>query len=142
MSQQVPNIQDCFNNGILQNTAECFQELRFGDILAALIAALPATEAAAAVASNQKTLANPASVLLDINVTAGGATGRITKLFKTSTALVPTFPLSTHQAVWDGVSLVAFANGDAVTAADFRYIRVSPSNVLLPSMQRTPGERD
>jgi hypothetical protein len=141
MTAQTPAIQDDFNSGQLIRLQNACESLGIGDVLSLLIRSLPATEAAATVTSNAKTLSNPASRLLDIVVTAGTVTGAITTIFRVAGAAFSTYPLASHQAVWDGTSAVRFAAADGVTAADFRYT-LANSPLTVGWMARQIGERD
>ncbi|TAK93711.1 hypothetical protein EPO05_06980 [Patescibacteria group bacterium] len=136
MTAQAPNLRELINLSNPENIADALQQMLFGDVLSMLIAALTPTEAAAAVASNQKTLTNRAGILLDVVATAGTTTGRKAILIGGS-SVVPT----AGQCVWNGTSLVRFAAADAVTASNFLYTNgATPLEIGI--MGRRLGQRD
>jgi hypothetical protein len=111
----------------------------FGDLLGMMIQGLTPTEAAAAVASNAKTLSNAASMVYDVVATAGTFTGRLELLIGDANVLP-----ESGQVVWDGPggSSMRFAAADAITAANFLYARSDEVNVLTSLMERNLGQRD
>jgi hypothetical protein len=132
-------MREALNNGVVQQLGDILRETDIGDLLSLLLAATAPTEAAAAVASNAKTLANAASLLFDVVATAGGVTGRKTILIGDST-VIP----QGGQIVWDGPgsTSVRFAAADAVTAADFRYIRQDGVGRVVGILERRLGQQD
>jgi len=133
---QTPDLRQALNDGMPQSLADNLREIGFGDMLSLILGSLTPTEAAAAVTSNAKTLANPAGVLIDVVATAGTTTGR-KKLLIGGATITP----AAGQCVWDGASSVRFAAADAVTAANFLY--TNQNSPLEPSLLgRLPGQRD
>lgn len=120
MSATAPTLRENQNNGVLQQLADNDREMAIGDLLGILIDAITPTEAAAAVASNAKALANAASMVYDVVATAGAVTGRKTLVIGDS-SVVP----RTGEVVWagPGTTSMRFASADAVTASDFTYAR-------------------
>lgn len=142
-----PNLRQALNTGVLQQRVDEDRQIVFGDLLGLLIQGITPTEAAAAVASNQKTLTHAASSLLDVVVTAGGLTGRKTLLRNSIQANFPagqgtTPAIPSGFVAWDGASLVGFSPADAVTASNFTYTRQDAVNVLTSSLERLLGQRD
>ena len=139
MTRTNPDIRETLNNGVLMQHADIAKLLALGDLMGMLVQGMTATEAAAAVASNAKTLTNAASSVFDVVATAGIVTGR--KRLKIGDAQV--IP-ATGEVVWDGPGgrSMRFAAADAVTAADFKYARVDGVNTLTSVGQRNVNQRD
>ena len=139
MTLRTPDLRETRNNGVLQQIADEERAVSQGDLFGMLVQALTPTEAAAAVVSNAKTLANAASMVYDVVATAGTVTGR--KRLKIGDAnVVPV----TGEVVWDGPGgrSMRFASADGVTASNFLYARVDGVNTLTSLNQRTLGQRD
>lgn len=139
MTTQSPTLRETANNGVLQQMADSARQTKDGDLIGMLIQSLTPTEAAAAVTSSAKTLANAASMVYDVVVTTGGSTGR--KVLKIGDSSI--IPIA-GEVVWDGPggSSMRFAAADAVTASNFLYARFDSANTLTSIGQRKLGQRD
>lgn len=137
MSITTPNLRENLSNGVVQQLGDLAQVYKLGDLLGHLVRGTTATEAAAAVASNAKTLTAAASAVWDVIVTAGGSTGRKRLLIGDSSIT----PIA-GEVVWDGASGIRFAAADAVTAASFWYARQDGTNVETSLGNRRLGQRD
>lgn len=131
-----PTIRQDLNLGNAQRVAGDFQAASLGDMLGFLIRSATATEAAAAVTANAKTLANAASAIFHIQATAGTYTGVI-ELLLGDDSVTP----GSGQAVWNPAgSVVRFNAADAVTAASFWYARADQANSFASVLERQLGQ--
>lgn len=140
MSTNNPDLRELQNFGSPGAPGAIDQEILGGDLLGMLVRGLTPTEAAAAVTTNVKTLANPASMVYDVVSTAGSYTGRL-KLLIGDPEVAGAPPAG--YAIWNPVdNKVTFAAADAVTAANFLYARKDAVNTVTSINQRTRGQDD
>lgn len=134
------SLRDTINRGDANQLAPAISQARLADIIAMLVAASTATEAAAAVTSSALTLANapaPSNGLLHVVATAAGVTGRKTIILDATGRYQP----ATGEVAWNGGTGLRFSAADAVTAASAWYIRNDRVGSIISGFERPLGDR-
>lgn len=140
MSTTSPDLRELQNYGAPGRPGAIDQAILGGNLLGMLVRGLTPTEAAAAVTTNVKTLANAASMVYDVVSTTGSYTGRL-KLQIGDPAIAGA-PAAGY-AIWNPAdNTVTFAAADAVTAANFLYARKDAANTVTSLNQRTLEQDD
>lgn len=133
------SIRDTFNRGDANQLAPAISQSKLIDVVAMLVAASTATQAAAAVTTNALTLANQAAPngLLDVVATAATTTGRKRIVLDATGRYLP----ATGEVRWNGGSSLLFAAVDAVTAASVWYLRNDRVGSTIAGFERDLGDR-